>query len=148
LTRREIRRQRLLKRDERPNRQALAENSHSFMAHIRSKGIFIMSTKSTIGSTAIVLGTFLLATGSMISYGESQSEWLQKQLQITDGYVPEPLASAPRNVTKRSPNEGTSATVSAGTADRANKKDQAGKSATQSRMQFLGDERMFASDGG
>lgn len=106
-----------------------------------------MLTKSTIHSAGVVIGTFLLATGSMVSYGESQSEWLQKQLQITDGYVPEVSTSVPGNVAAPSRYEGTSVKAPAGTADQANKKDQAGKSAAQGGMQFRGDERTFASDG-
>ena len=106
-----------------------------------------MLTKSTIRSAGVVIGTFLLATGSVVSYGEGQSEWLQKQLQTTDGYVSELSASVPGNAVTSSPYEGASVIVPASAAEKANKKGQAGKPAARSGMQFRGDERMFASDG-
>lgn len=106
-----------------------------------------MLTKSTIHGAGVVIGAFLLATASMVSYGESQSEWLQKQLQTSDGYVPEFSAFVAGSAATSSPYEGASVIVPAGTSDRTNKKDQTGKPAAQGSIQSRGDERMFVSDG-
>jgi outer membrane murein-binding lipoprotein Lpp len=37
--------------------------------------------------SAAVLGTLLCAVAPAITHAESQMEWFQKQLQLTDGYV-------------------------------------------------------------
>ena len=43
--------------------------------------------------SAAVLGTLLCTVAPAITHAETQQEWFQKQLQLTDGYIPE--ASTP-----------------------------------------------------
>lgn len=43
--------------------------------------------------SAAVLGTLLCTVAPAITHAETQQEWFQKQLQLTDGYMPE--ASTP-----------------------------------------------------
>ena len=43
-----------------------------------------------------VLGALLSAVGPAITHAETQQEWLLRQLQMTDGYVPETPAAPPR----------------------------------------------------
>jgi hypothetical protein len=50
-----------------------------------------MNKKSTLALTA-ALGACLL-TAASVSYAETQSEWLQRQLEVSDGYAP-PFARA------------------------------------------------------
>jgi hypothetical protein len=42
---------------------------------------------------AAVLGTLLCAVAPAITHAETQQEWFQKQLQLTDGYMPEASTS-------------------------------------------------------
>jgi|ERR1700674_729516 hypothetical protein len=44
--------------------------------------------------SAAVLGTLLCAMAPAITHAESQQEWFQKQLQVTDGYTPETSTAA------------------------------------------------------
>jgi len=39
--------------------------------------------------SAAVLGTPLCTVAPAITHAETQQEWFQKQLQLTDGYIPE-----------------------------------------------------------
>jgi hypothetical protein len=48
----------------------------------------IMYSKSAI-ALATALGAFALAVPS-VSHAENQAEWLQRQMQISDGYAPPP----------------------------------------------------------
>lgn len=43
--------------------------------------------------SAAVLGTLLCTVAPAITHAETQQEWFQKQLQLTDGYMPD--ASTP-----------------------------------------------------
>jgi hypothetical protein len=52
-----------------------------------------MYPKSAIALVA-VLATFACAVPT-VSRADDQSEWLQRQLQITDGYAPPPMLTAP-----------------------------------------------------
>jgi hypothetical protein len=42
---------------------------------------------------AAVLGTLLCTIAPAITHAETQQEWFQKQLQLTDGYMPEASTS-------------------------------------------------------
>jgi len=47
--------------------------------------------------SAAVLGTLLFAAAPAITHAESQQEWFQKQLQVTDGYGQEASSAALKN---------------------------------------------------
>jgi hypothetical protein len=51
-----------------------------------------MNPKSTLALATAFGACFLAASGT--SYAENQSEWLQRQLEITDGYAPPPAQTA------------------------------------------------------
>ena len=87
-----------------------------------------MLTKSIIRSVGIVLGTLFFVAGTAVSHAESQSEWLQKQLQLSDGSVPEFSAPVQRSANKPSPYEGTGMEVRAVATEKPKKAD---KPATQ-----------------
>ena len=46
--------------------------------------------------SAAVLGTLLFTVAPAITHAGTQQEWFQKQLQLTDGYIPEASTPAPK----------------------------------------------------
>lgn len=90
---------------------------------------------------ATAAATLAIAALPAISPAETQTEWLQQQLQITDGYTPPPAAAAPRKekYNKESPFEGT------GLKEKIDKPVPTPNKTGGFR--FLGDGRIFTGDG-
>lgn len=83
----------------------------------------------------------LLAVVPALSHAETQTEWLQRQLQITDGYVPPPAEAMPRK------EKGCRDSSFEGTALKGGQEKPDAPVYRSGGFQFRGDGRILTQDG-